>query len=139
MSYAPQLDHTYQTTGGKYLMFRGTSDNTKTSFLLSSTQNITYDKDHCLSFWYYEDGEDPFSIYSYIVLPSYNAVIGRYTSAIENRRRWNLIKADILLNPSQKITSECILERVLIAQYTNSCTIVQLHNCKFVTRQVRYV
>lgn len=65
-------------------------------FTVSSTSNLTYDKDHCLTVWYYEDGEgNSFDLGVYMVLPRFTNVANDFGSAIENRKRWNLLKVDI--------------------------------------------
>lgn len=77
---------------------------------VQSTQNITYDKDHCLTAWYYEDGEgNPFNLGVYMVLSQYNVVANDFSTAIENRRRWNLLKADIQYNSAYKTNSKVFL------------------------------
>lgn len=88
------------TTTGQYLLFQASSASTSQSnYIISSILNITYDKDHCLTMWYFEDGESAFGVDVYMVMPRYNIVANRFSSAIENRRRWNLFKADIQYNP----------------------------------------
>lgn len=101
-SFAPFRDHTSETTTGQYLMFQSASAPMQTTYTVASTSNITYDKDHCLTVWYFEDGEDLFSVDVYMVMPKYNSAVSRFSSAIENRRRWNLLKADIPYNPDHK-------------------------------------
>src|SRR5699024_9273205 len=75
-------------------------------FQITSTKSLVYDKDHCMSIWYYEDGESPFSVYLYALMPSQDKVLKFYTSALENRQRWNLIKANVLYDPSYNASSE---------------------------------
>mgnify|MGYP002649504838 CR=1 FL=1 len=97
------------TTTGQYLLFQASSASTSQSttyYTISSTMNITYDKDHCLTMWYFEDGESAFGVDVYMVMPRYNIVANRFSSAIENRRRWNLLKADIQYNPAYKASSK---------------------------------
>ena len=74
----------------------------KDSYDITSTVNVTYDKDHCLTFWYYEDGEDPFQVKVFMQTPSYKLAANWYSSAIENRRRWNLIKSDIQFDATRQ-------------------------------------
>lgn len=88
-----------QTSTGSYLMFQSNAAAVQSTYIISTTQNVTFDKDHCLTMWYFEDGEDPFSLQVYMVLPHYNTFSYQFSSAIENRRRWNLLKADIQYNP----------------------------------------
>ncbi len=95
------------TTTGRYLLFQANASTTPpqtTSYTISSTVNITaYDhKDHCLTMWYFEDGESAFGVDVFLVTPKFNVVASRFSSAIENRRRWNLLKADIAYDPSYK-------------------------------------
>ncbi len=91
------------TTAGKYLLFQANASTAQTTYTISSTVNITaYDKDHCLTMWYFEDGESTFDLDVFLVTPKFNVVANRFSSAIENRRRWNLLKADIEYNPSYK-------------------------------------
>ena len=102
-NYAPYRDHSQMTTTGQYLLFQASSASTSQSnYIISSTLNITYDKDHCLTMWYFEDGESTFDLDVFLVTPKFNVVANRFSSAIENRRRWNLLKADIEYNPSYK-------------------------------------
>ena len=103
--YAPQLDHTYKYSKGKYLLFTK-STSTNTSFPITSHLDLKFDKDHCLTFWYYEDGEDPFVLQVFNQLPKYNVLVHQYDSAIENRRRWSLVKADVMYSSSYRVNSK---------------------------------
>lgn len=77
------------------------------SFNVHTTVNLTYDKDHCLTVWYYEDGEgNLFNFGVYRVFPKFSAVATDFTSAIENRRRWNLLKVDIQYISTYKTNCE---------------------------------
>ena len=88
-------------------MFQQNGTPAKDSYDIVSTVNVTYDKDHCLIFWYYEDGEDPFNLNVYMQAPINYVIAYRYRSAIENRLRWNLLKVDIQFNPGYKATCKC--------------------------------
>lgn len=106
-NYAPKLDHTLQSNGGKYLMFQQPTNNALTSsYKIVSSVNMTFDKDHCLTLWYYEDGEVPFSFYMYMGVSNSLVTIRNFNSAIENRKRWNLLKADITYGAYYNVKSE---------------------------------
>ena len=109
-NYAPKLDHTYKSNGGKYLMFQQQQQQkhstTTLSFKITTIHNLTYDKDHCISVWYYEDGEIPFSFDIFMILPNFVVSASRFTSAIENIKRWKLLKSDISYNPYYKADSK---------------------------------
>lgn len=92
-----------QASSGNYLLFQSNSNAAaQRSYTISSTQNVTFDKDHCLTMWYFDDGEDPFSVQVYMILPKYDVLANGFSSAIENRRHWNVLKADIQFNPGYK-------------------------------------
>lgn len=81
-------------------MFRPNASFVQSTYLVSSTKTLYYDKDHCLTFWYFDDGEDSFTLQVYMATPRVNVTLNQFSSAIESRRRWNLLKADIQLNPA---------------------------------------
>lgn len=75
--------------------------------------------------WYFDDGEDPFSVQVDMIMPKYTVLANWFSSAIENRRRWNLFKADIQYNPA----------------YTAQCKILQLTKCEVhtVNKELNYL
>lgn len=64
-----------------------------TQYTLETTKNISLknDRSHCLSFWYYEDGEGGF------MLKIYSSVfkLSERLSQIEKRKKWSLIQKSI--------------------------------------------
>lgn len=106
--YSPQHDHTYQDSKGKYLLFTKSSG-IQTSFPISTKVPLKFDKDHCLTFWYFEDGEDDFQVQILNKLPKYSVLVHQYSSAIENRRRWSLVKADIPFSISYNVTQTSLI------------------------------
>ena len=55
--------------------------------------------------WYFEDGEGDFTVQILNQLPKqYNILVHQYSSAIENRRQWSLVKADIPLSAGYNAT-----------------------------------
>lgn len=114
--YSPQHDHTYQDNKGKYLLFTKNSAS-QISFSISTKVPLKYDKDHCLTMWYFEDGEDDFQVQILNKLPKYTVLVHQYNSAIENRRRWSLVKADIPFSVNYNVT-----QTNLIIRYSPSST-----------------
>jgi len=70
-------------------------------FVLKSQVQLPYNRDHCLSLWYFEDGEGPFSLQFGLVGPTLSTTMfNQYSSVIENRARWNAIKVLIPVDPN---------------------------------------
>lgn len=95
--YAPMDDHNEQLAAGKYLMFNENGV-MQTSYKIEMTQPIEYingDDTYCLRFWYYEDGENEFTL-SVVMETAANETrtLNRYTSTLESKR-WKVIVADV--------------------------------------------
>lgn len=97
--YAPRLDHTYSSLLGKYLLFTHQDPTATKIYTITTTKLMPFKGvDHCLTVWYYEDGELPFSVEFKLIQDGNqknSQTLMLFSSAIENRQQWNLIKVDV--------------------------------------------
>ena len=65
------------------------------AYIIETTHNLTLDKDRCLSFWYYEDGESEFTLSVYQSEDTFERQLTSYKSQLESRKKWTLMKLNV--------------------------------------------
>mgnify|MGYP003590286821 CR=1 FL=1 len=72
---------------------------------MTTTTEMKYDKDRCLTFWYYEDGQNPFEISVSRINKDKEELTSQYKSQIESRKKWTMLKIDLQL-PNYEVGSD---------------------------------
>ncbi|KAH9425788.1 hypothetical protein DERP_005006 [Dermatophagoides pteronyssinus] len=61
--YAPPIDHTLKESAGHYIMFINDTNHLDETNQYLVGPPMNYDRERCLSFWYYADGGSPFDVF----------------------------------------------------------------------------
>ena len=67
--------------------------------IMETNVEFLYDKERCLTLWYYDDAERSFFLTFKLYMNGIDRYLKKFQSQIETRKRWTKLKVDLVTLP----------------------------------------